>query len=88
MKKHSGQQIVAKLRRVDVELGKGLKVPEVCKQLGINEQTCCRCPGRLATTKRGLGPRAVTSVLTITRRSKQHAQVHGHNSARWGKPTP
>ena len=34
---------MAKLREADVELGKGLKVPEGCKQLGINEQTYYRC---------------------------------------------
>ena len=42
-KRHSAEQIVAKLRQADVDLGKGLKVPEVCKQLGISEQTYYRC---------------------------------------------
>jgi len=32
--RHRAEQIVAKLRQADVELGKGLKVPEVCKALG------------------------------------------------------
>ena len=41
-KRYSTEQIVAKLRQADVELGKGLKVPEVCKQLGISEQTYYR----------------------------------------------
>ncbi len=41
-KRHSAEQIVARLRQADVELGKGLKVPEVCKQLGISEQTYYR----------------------------------------------
>ena len=41
-KRHSAEQIVAKLRQADLELGKGLKVPEVCKQLGISEQTYYR----------------------------------------------
>ena len=41
-KRHSAEQIVAKLRQADVELGKGLRVPEVCKQLGISEQTYYR----------------------------------------------
>ena len=41
-KRHTAEQIVAKLRRADVELGKGLKVPEVCKQLGVSEQTYYR----------------------------------------------
>ena len=40
----SAEQIVAKLRQADVELGKGLKVPEVCKQLGITVETYYRWP--------------------------------------------
>ncbi len=40
--KHSPEQIVAKLRQADVGLGKGLRVPEVVKQLGISEQTYYR----------------------------------------------
>ena len=38
-KRHTVEQIVAKLRKADVELGKGKKVPEVCKLLEITEQT-------------------------------------------------
>ena len=41
-KRHSAEQIVARLRQADVELGKGMKVPEVCKQLGITAQTYYR----------------------------------------------
>ena len=41
-KRHSAEQIVSMLRQVDVQLGKGLRVPEVCKQLGISEQTYYR----------------------------------------------
>jgi len=41
-KRHSAEQIVAMLRQADVGLGKGLRVPEVCKQLGISEQTYYR----------------------------------------------
>ena len=41
-KRHSAEQIVAKLRQADVALGKGLKVPEVCRELGISEQTYYR----------------------------------------------
>ena len=42
MKKHSGQEIVAKLRQADVDLGKGLTVPEVCRKIGVTEQTYYR----------------------------------------------
>ena len=41
-KRHSIDQIVAKLRKADVELGKGKKVPEVCKLISITEQTYYR----------------------------------------------
>ena len=41
-KRHSAEQVVAMLRQADVELGKGSKVPEVCKRLGISEQTYYR----------------------------------------------
>ena len=41
-KRHTVDQIIPKLRRADVALGKGQKVPEVCKLLGITEQTYYR----------------------------------------------
>ena len=40
--RHSVDQIVSKLRKADVELGKGKKVPEVCKELEVTEQTYYR----------------------------------------------
>ena len=41
-KRHSAEEIVGKLRQADVALGKGLRVPEVCKQLAVSEQTYYR----------------------------------------------
>ena len=41
-KRHGAEQIVVKLREADVDLGKGVTVPEVCKQMGISQQTYCR----------------------------------------------
>ena len=41
-KRHGVEQIIAKLRRADVELGKGQKDPEVCRLLGITDQTYYR----------------------------------------------
>ena len=42
-KRHIVDQIVGKLRKADLELGKGKKVPEVCRLLevvtNVNEQT-------------------------------------------------
>jgi len=41
-KRHAVDQIVAKLRKADVELGKGKKAPEICKLLEVTEQTYYR----------------------------------------------
>ena len=41
-KRYGVDQIIPLLRRADVELGKGKKVPEVCKLLGIAGQTYYR----------------------------------------------
>lgn len=40
--RHRTEQTVAKLRQEDGDLGKGLKVPEVCEVLGISEKTYYR----------------------------------------------
>ena len=40
--RHTVDQIIAKLRRADVELGKGKKVPKICRLLEISEQTYYR----------------------------------------------
>ena len=41
-KKHTGTQIVAKLRQADVLIGQGKTVPEVCKEIEVSEQTYYR----------------------------------------------
>ena len=41
-KRHRVDPIISKLRRADVELGKGKRVPEVCKLIGIAEPTYYR----------------------------------------------
>ena len=42
MKRYSPEQIVAKLRQADVELGKGHTVKEVCRKIEVTEQTYYR----------------------------------------------
>jgi len=37
-KRHRVAPIISKLCRTDVELGKGKKIPEVCKRIGIAKQ--------------------------------------------------
>ena len=41
-KRYSTEQIVTKLRQAEVELGRGLRTPQVCKNLGVSEQTYYR----------------------------------------------
>ena len=41
-KRHSVDQIISRLRKADVELGKGKKVPEVCRELEVSKQTYYR----------------------------------------------
>ncbi len=41
-KKHTGPQIVAKLRQADVLIGQGKSVPEVCKEINVSEHTYYR----------------------------------------------
>ena len=41
-KRYAAEQIVAKLRAAEVELSKGQSTTQVCKKLGISEQTYYR----------------------------------------------
>ena len=50
-KRHRVDQIISKLRRADVELVKGKKVPEVCKLIGIAEQTYYQCGEKTETNR-------------------------------------
>jgi transposase-like protein len=41
-KRHTPEQIIHKLRQAEVELGQGATVPQVCKKIGVTEQTYYR----------------------------------------------
>jgi transposase-like protein len=41
-KRHTAEQIIGKLREAEVLLSQGRTTPEVCKQIGISEQTYYR----------------------------------------------
>jgi transposase-like protein len=41
-KRHTPEQIIDKLREAEVELAKGVGVPQVCKKLGVSQQTYYR----------------------------------------------
>ena len=38
-KRHTAEQIIAKLREAEVLLAKGMKMPQVCPKLAVTEQT-------------------------------------------------
>ena len=41
-KRYSTEQIIVKLREAEIEMGRGVKVLEVCRKLGLSEQTFYR----------------------------------------------
>ena len=41
-KRHSAEQIIHKLREAEVELSKGHRTKEVCRKIGVTEQTYYR----------------------------------------------
>ena len=40
--RYGAEQVVAKLREADIELGKGVSVEQVCRKLEVSEQTYYR----------------------------------------------
>ncbi len=40
--RHSPEQVIRKLREADAELAKGTPIPEICKALGVSENTYYR----------------------------------------------
>ena len=41
-KRFTTEQIISKLREAEVELSRGKKIPQICKQLCVSEQTYYR----------------------------------------------
>ncbi len=41
-KRRTAEQIISKLREAEVLLSKGTEMPQVCRSLGVTEQTYCR----------------------------------------------
>lgn len=41
-KRYSAEEIVNKLRQAEVELSKGATIAQICKQIGVTDQTCCK----------------------------------------------
>ena len=41
-KRHTAEQIISKLREAEILLAKGTNMPQVCRKLGVTEQTYYR----------------------------------------------
>ncbi len=41
-KRHTAEQIISKLREAEILLAKDMKMPQVCRKIGITEQTYYR----------------------------------------------
>jgi transposase-like protein len=70
-KRHSVDQIVSKLRKADVELGKGKKVPEVCKELEVTEQTYYRWRQKYG----GMSPELIRELRTLQKENQRLRKI-------------
>ena len=41
-RRHTAEEIINKLRQAEVELSKGVKIGQVCRKIGVTEQTYYR----------------------------------------------
>ena len=66
-KRYDVDQIIPMLRRADVELGKGVLIPEVCKLLGIATQTYYRWRQKYG----GMAPEMAKELKTLQKENTQ-----------------
>ena len=66
-KRHSGPQIVAKLRQADVLIGQGKTVPEVCREIEVSEQTYYRWRQKYG----GMSPEMIKQLRSLQKENKR-----------------
>ena len=66
-KKHSGPQIVAKLRQADVLIGQGKSVPEVCREIEVSQQTYYRWRQKYG----GMSPDMIKQLRSLQKENKR-----------------
>ena len=66
-KRHSGPQIVAKLRQADVLIGQGKNVPEVCRDIEVSEQTYYRWRQKYG----GMSPDMIKQLRSLQKENKR-----------------
>jgi transposase-like protein len=71
MKRFTPEQIVSKLRQADVELGKGLTVPEVCRKIEITQQTYYRWRQKYG----GMSPSLIRELKTLQKENQRLRKI-------------
>jgi len=71
MKRYKPEQIVAKLRQADVELGKGMTVKEVCRRIEVTEQTYYRWRQKYG----GMSPELIKELRTLQRDNQRLRKI-------------
>ncbi len=66
-KKHTGPQIVAKLRQADVLIGQGKSVPEVCREIEVSQQTYYRWRQKYG----GMSPDMIKQLRLLQKENKR-----------------
>ena len=71
MKRFTPDQIVSKLRQADVELGKGLTVPEVCRKIEVSQQTYYRWRQKYG----GMSPTLIKELKTLQKENQRLRKI-------------
>lgn len=71
MKRFTPDQIVAKLRQADVELGKGLTVKEVCRKIEITDQTYYRWRQKYG----GMSPELIKELKALQKENQRLRKI-------------
>ena len=69
--RHSGPQIVAKLRQADVLIGQGKTVPEVCREIEVSQQTYYRWRQKYG----GMSPDMIKQLRLLQKENKRLRRV-------------
>ena len=71
MKRYRPEQVVEKLRQAAVELGKGLNVKEVCRQIEVSEQTYYRWRQKYG----GMSPELVKELKSLQKENQRLRKI-------------
>lgn len=70
-KQFNGTEIVGKLRQADVQLAQGKTVPEVCRELGISQQTYYRLRNKYG----GMSPDMIKQLRALQKENARLRKV-------------